>query len=63
MLKMLDKLSLSGSLQIAALLVITSVLMLVLEQMGYGTASREYIAFATGTVGYVLGTRARGETP
>lgn len=63
MTKLLDKLVLSGSLQIAALLVLTSVLLLVLEQVGYGVASREYIAFATATVGYVMGKRAQSETP
>ena len=61
MTKLLDKISLSGSLQLAVILVLTTVLMLVLEQLGYGQASREYVAFTTAMVGYIIGKRAQGE--
>jgi hypothetical protein len=60
--KMLDKLSMSGSLQLAMICVMCSVTMMVLEQCGYGPASKEFISFTITFCGYVVGKRAQGET-
>jgi hypothetical protein len=59
--KLLDKIALSGSLQVAVLLVLSSALMQILAQLGYGPASPEYLAFTTGMVGYIIGKRAQGD--
>jgi hypothetical protein len=62
MTKMLEKISLSGSLQLAVICVLCSVTMMVLEQCGYGSASKEFISFTITFCGYVVGKRAQGET-
>jgi len=57
--KLLDKLALSGSLQLAVICVICCTTLMVLEQCGYGTASKEFITFTTTFCGYVIGRRAQ----
>ena len=59
MTRMLEKLSLSGSLQVAMLLIVADVVILVLEQCGYGPASKEFISASLTTVGWILGKRSQ----
>ena len=60
-MKLLDKITESGSLQLAMLLTAAMVAMLVMEQCGIGYASREFVAFVLSVDGVVLGTRSKSK--
>lgn len=64
-MNILAKLSTSGTLQIAVLLVASLITMLVLQQCGHGYADSTYTAFVYGFLWYIAGRRAEasGRTP